>query len=1156
MPFLLVCLISLSISVQASPASSPVVEGLVRLADGSPVADAQVVLFDVGDLSRGPVGQATTDEAGTFALPPAARGALMLPQEVALGPNYPNPFNPSTIIPYQLASPSRVRLEVFNVLGQRVATLVDEEQAAGSYRARWDGTDAAGSAAAAGVYIYRLTVADAHWTSKMVLLDGQAGRPLGGPSVEVVSRVGGSSPSYGLVVSGVGLVPYVDTDFGVAVEPVTIELAAPTRMKVAVPTLEGVLGDVDNDGQVDLDDGLLVAMYGVNPALLLPHHGLMTLGDVNCDGRVDLADAALLAIYVAHPSDPAVSLLRIGQRGGYSLDPVTEMVWGSILGTDKQDATVARILHDVPVLISGVMPIDGQDRLYLGIDQTWWDEHGGKQLYAALQERFPVTPLHVEPSIGVVRPPTVRPARPAGKPMSPAQEEEPAHIFLDTFEDGLDGWQTTQWEAHTLDSEATVPGAGTGNIVAQAKGCSFCFMTLTEPVDLSEYETVTLSFYRWMDAGMGDNEFLGIDIGNNGSYRRLDNWDQPHADGQWHLETYTLTGDQISDAFTMRFFAIAQNALTTVAVDNVTITATPTPATDTEEPEPTEEPDESQEPEEVPTEGPDLTITLFIVSPESVSSGGQLTFFVRTTNNGTALAPEGTIRIYRHTKETETPTHGGTAEQTTATVPAIGPNSARIRTIQNVTAPTVLETTTYYYYACADPVENELSTDNNCSETPLEVIVRPTVTNTDDEIETEEPVEVEGPEEEVEEPTEDTEEVEEAHPNLTISSLTITPTSITSGERASVTLSVTNSGGAVARSETVSLYRHQNRTATPEQGGTIAGRVRTGVITPEETKQWSVPVNVPASTSQTTYHYYACIDSTCAENPATISVRPKSGPVINTPPLSLTVMGGDNMGAYYVERDVYHGRGSITLGGIETVDGTRGFIGSAHVVADNEDDLINPSLLETNLVVIDHNYKDPETGNIELFFLGRTFKMPRIRQQEERNVIVDAAFVAYPNPHRTSCSLMWTSLGEAFCLDHTHDNYIERVSPLTVRGEDNKVYTVTGSQEPTEGLEVRHYGSTTKGVSGTIRSGRRILTRLTKKVTKYDVYSFDYYAENKGKRSEGGDSGAPVYTNPDTNGNVNIVGILGGTFNFEDSKGFTFNSWSDVTKEFDLKPIE
>ncbi|MCY4604306.1 MAG: carboxypeptidase-like regulatory domain-containing protein [Gemmatimonadetes bacterium] len=109
MKSLLVCLLGLLIAVQATPVSPPVVSGQGRLADGSPVAGAQVVLFDVADLRRGPVGQATTDAAGRFALP-LVGAALVLPSEVGLGPNYPNPFNPSTIIPYQLAATSQVRL--------------------------------------------------------------------------------------------------------------------------------------------------------------------------------------------------------------------------------------------------------------------------------------------------------------------------------------------------------------------------------------------------------------------------------------------------------------------------------------------------------------------------------------------------------------------------------------------------------------------------------------------------------------------------------------------------------------------------------------------------------------------------------------------------------------------------------------------------------------------------------------------------------------------------------------------------------------------------------------------------------------------------------------------------------------------------------------
>ena len=68
---------------------------------------------------------------GYFALPLASLGGSALPQAWTLGQNYPNPFNPSTIIPYQVPTAAHVRLDVFNVLGQRIATLVDGERPAG-----------------------------------------------------------------------------------------------------------------------------------------------------------------------------------------------------------------------------------------------------------------------------------------------------------------------------------------------------------------------------------------------------------------------------------------------------------------------------------------------------------------------------------------------------------------------------------------------------------------------------------------------------------------------------------------------------------------------------------------------------------------------------------------------------------------------------------------------------------------------------------------------------------------------------------------------------------------------------------------------------------------------------------------------------------------
>ena len=223
------CLIGLILVVSAS--AEPLLEGRVRLDSGEPVADAQVQLFDLTDLRQGAIARAMTDGTGYFALPLSALAGRALPARFALGPNYPNPFNPSTIIPYQLAASSAVRLEVFNLLGQHLATLVDGERAAGFHTATWHAVDGAGRAVGAGVYIYRMTVGVERQTGRMVLVDGQAGLSASGGSASVLSGATGGSGSdgegsqvYGLVVSGSGLVPYVDSSFGVESGMAPVEL--------------------------------------------------------------------------------------------------------------------------------------------------------------------------------------------------------------------------------------------------------------------------------------------------------------------------------------------------------------------------------------------------------------------------------------------------------------------------------------------------------------------------------------------------------------------------------------------------------------------------------------------------------------------------------------------------------------------------------------------------------------------------------------------------------------------------------------------------------------------------------------------------------------------------------------------------------------------
>lgn len=90
--------------------------------------------------------------------------------EFRLDVNYPNPFNPETQIAYHLPRSVAVQLTIYNVLGQKVRTLVDATQPPGSYTVRWDGKDALGNPAASGIYIYTLTAGEFRDSRKMTLL--------------------------------------------------------------------------------------------------------------------------------------------------------------------------------------------------------------------------------------------------------------------------------------------------------------------------------------------------------------------------------------------------------------------------------------------------------------------------------------------------------------------------------------------------------------------------------------------------------------------------------------------------------------------------------------------------------------------------------------------------------------------------------------------------------------------------------------------------------------------------------------------------------------------------------------------------------------------------------------------------------------------------
>ena len=92
------------------------------------------------------------------------------PEQFALANNYPNPFNPATTIKYALPEAASVRLEVFNVVGQVVRTLVADHQNAGRYVVQWDASDDSGYSLSSGIYFYRLQAGGEFLEVKKMLL--------------------------------------------------------------------------------------------------------------------------------------------------------------------------------------------------------------------------------------------------------------------------------------------------------------------------------------------------------------------------------------------------------------------------------------------------------------------------------------------------------------------------------------------------------------------------------------------------------------------------------------------------------------------------------------------------------------------------------------------------------------------------------------------------------------------------------------------------------------------------------------------------------------------------------------------------------------------------------------------------------------------------
>ncbi len=147
------------------------VTGIVRGVQQNPIAGALVTFTSEANPALSFSGYTNAGGQYNIAIAPLSVGDVT-PAPFTLRQNHPNPFNPATTITFSIAEPGLVTLSIYNILGQRIRTLVNGIVPAGDHAMVWDGRDYAGFAVGAGVYLYRLTDGTRVEVKKMLLLDG------------------------------------------------------------------------------------------------------------------------------------------------------------------------------------------------------------------------------------------------------------------------------------------------------------------------------------------------------------------------------------------------------------------------------------------------------------------------------------------------------------------------------------------------------------------------------------------------------------------------------------------------------------------------------------------------------------------------------------------------------------------------------------------------------------------------------------------------------------------------------------------------------------------------------------------------------------------------------------------------------------------------
>lgn len=214
---LVICILSAAFTFYSSPCLASVF-GYVNDLSGNPVKNASVTFVNESDSAI--IFGSATDDEGRYYIPVTVfveNSADGNPETFVLNQNYPNPFNPSTTISFHMNESGLINLTIYNVLGQKVRTLINDTFPIGLHRIQWNGSDDRGNSVGAGIYIYQMRSKNKIESKKMLLMDGGNIRNSSGafsyniPETSKKTPAESSSGTYRVNITGDGVEPYEQT---------------------------------------------------------------------------------------------------------------------------------------------------------------------------------------------------------------------------------------------------------------------------------------------------------------------------------------------------------------------------------------------------------------------------------------------------------------------------------------------------------------------------------------------------------------------------------------------------------------------------------------------------------------------------------------------------------------------------------------------------------------------------------------------------------------------------------------------------------------------------------------------------------------------------------------------------------------------------------